>query len=85
MGAKLKRSAVDGTGEFAVMKVGESLATGATITFVGAATSMEEAMRLIDGLSDTSPSRLAIMQVKRIVRRKPTMSVEPVDELLGGA
>ncbi|MEO6446585.1 MAG: hypothetical protein ABIZ91_14885 [Gemmatimonadaceae bacterium] len=85
MGAKAKRTvAGDSPGEYAVLKVGESLAAGATITFVGSAATMSAAMGLIDALADTSASRLAVVQVKRVVRRRPTMSVEPVEEPLGG-
>lgn len=66
--------------EYLVLRIGDKLAPGDTLTYVGSAPSRDAAMELIMQMTDTSASRLAIVQRAAVVVRRPAMAVDVVDE-----
>jgi hypothetical protein len=74
-----RRSAADGS-EFLILRTGGKLVPGATVTFIGAAGSADEAMQVIAQMTDTDASRLVIVERRAVVMRRPAMAIDVVDE-----
>jgi hypothetical protein len=74
-----RRSAAE-TSEFLILRTGGKLVPGATVTFIGAAPSAEQAMALIGQMTDTDAARLVIVERRAVVMRRPAMAIDVVDE-----
>jgi hypothetical protein len=71
-------------GEFVVLRIGDAPSPGATVTYVGTASTMKGARELVEKLSDTNAGRLAILEKRQVLVRRPAMAIEEVDETIGG-
>jgi hypothetical protein len=80
MATRRSGSGAPAASEFLILRVGERLQPGATVTFVGAAASPDAAMEMVQKMNDTDSARLLIVECQAVVWRRPTMSVEVVDE-----
>lgn len=68
--------------EYLVLRIGDKLAPGDTVTYLGSASSRDAAMKLIMQMTDTSATRLAIVERSAVVVRRPAMAVDVVDEVV---
>ena len=71
--------------EFVILKIVQDMVPGNTVTFVGSAPSMTKALSIANKYSDTSATRLAILERKSVITRRLQMSVEPVEDRIGKA
>lgn len=69
--------------EYLVLRIGDKLVPGDTLTYLGSASSPEVAMELIMQMTDSSATRIAIVERSAVVVRRPAMAVDIVDEPVG--
>lgn len=61
--------------EFLVVKVGNRPKVGVNMALLAVADSMEEARAKVDAMTGASPERVAILEKKAVLRRKPKIAV----------
>lgn len=66
--------------EFLVLRIAKTTKVGGTVSLVAVASSQAEAEEKVKAISSPSPARLAIVEKKLVLERKPKISVEPIDE-----
>ncbi|MCP3915693.1 MAG: hypothetical protein GY711_09070 [bacterium] len=66
--------------EYLVLRVGNKLKVGDTLRLVGVAASLDDAKALVGTAGGTSPQRLAVLEKKALLQRKPAIEVVEVAE-----
>jgi len=68
--------------EYIILTIGQGIKVGSTVNVVGAGSTLEEARKLVGKMGSAAAGKVAILEKKLVILRKPSIELEETDEPL---